>query len=188
MSEARHRSGRDLFSLALSPAEMELESGIYPPPWRLPARHSTLRLTNLRTIWSIETSAMSASPAYFPSRKDGEALTGSTSPQLTGGDVNDAHAVGFHGAYDLVQFSTSRSLKDPLVLSTGSGRSTKMNRNSANRFPNGPAEGALPSVAPTGGFPAVDRTKGGRAFLRLGRAVERKNQPLSDLTWQTTIF
>jgi len=187
MSEARHRSERDRFRLALSSAEMELEGGIYPPSWRSPGRCSTLLLTNMRTIWSVKASAASASPAYFPSRKGGEAVTGSTSPQLTGGDVNDADAVGFHGPYDPVQFSTPRSLKDPLVRSNGSGRSTKMNRNPANRFLNGPAPGALSSVVITGGFPAVNRTQGGRALLRLGRAANRKNQPLSDLTWQTTI-
>jgi hypothetical protein len=146
MSEVRHRSQQDRFGLALSSAEMGLESGIYPPPWRSPGRHSPSRLTDMRTIWSIEASARSALLAYFPSRKDDEAVTWPISPQLTGGDVNDADAVGFHGAYDLVQFSTSRSLKDPLVLSNGSGRSTKMNRNPANRFPNGPVAGALPAA------------------------------------------
>jgi hypothetical protein len=166
MSEARHRSGRDRFRLALSSAAgMELQSGIYPPPWRSPGRHSTVRLTNTPTT-------------YFPSRKGGGAVTGSASPQLTGGDVNDADAVGFHGPYDPVQFSTPRSLKDPLVRSNGSGRSTKMNRNPANRFLNGPAPGALSSVVITGGFPAVNRTQRGRALLRLGRAANRKNQPL----------
>lgn len=158
MSEARHRSERDRFRLALSSAEMELASGMYPPPWRLPGRYSTSRLTNMRTIWSIEAPARSASPAYFPPRKGGEAVTGSTSPQLTGRDVNDADAVGFHGPYDLVQVSTSRSLKDPLVLSNGSGRSKRMNRNPANRFLNGPAAGALPSVA----LPAASQGPTGR--------------------------
>lgn len=160
MSEARDSSERDRFSLALSSAEMEFESGTYPLSWCAPGRYSTLRLTNTHTIWSIGASARSASPAYFPPRKDGEAVTGSTSPQLTGGDVNDADAVGFPGPYDLVQFSTARSLKDPLVLSNGGGRSTKMNRNPANRFLNGPAAGALPPVTLTGGFPAADRTEG----------------------------
>jgi hypothetical protein len=156
---------------------MELESGMYPPPWRSPGRHSTLRLTNMRTIWSIEASATSASPGYFPSRKGGEALTGSTSPQLTGGDVNDAHAVGFHGPYDLVQFSTSRSLKDPPVLSNGSGRSTKMNPNPANRFPNGPAAGALSSVVITGGFPVANRTAGaGPSFDPAGPLNAKTNR------------
>jgi hypothetical protein len=177
MSEARHRGERDRFSLALSPAGMELESGIYPPPWRSPGRHSTLRLTNLRTIWSIEASAMSASPAYFPLRKGGEAVTGSISPQLTGGDVNDADAVGFRGPYDLVQFSTSRSHKDPLVRSNGSGRSAKMNRNPANRFPNGPAAGALSSVVITGGFPAANRTAGaGPSFDPAGPLNAKTNR------------
>ena len=174
MSEARHSSERNRFSLALSSAEMELESGIFPPSWRSPGRYSTLRLTNLRTTWLIEVPATSASPAYFPSRKDGEAVTGSASPQLTGGDVNDADAVGFHGPYDLVQFSTSRSLKDPLVLSNGSGRSKRMNRNPANRFLNGPAAGALPSVAPTGGFPAADRTEGAGPSFDSGRPLNAK--------------
>jgi hypothetical protein len=174
MSEVRHSNERDRFSVALSSAEMELEGGMYPPPWRSPGRYSTLRLTNMRTIGSIEASAVSASPAYFPSRKDGEAVTGPTSPQLTGGGVNDADAVGFHGPYDLVQFSTSRSLKDPLVLSNGSGRSAKMNRNPADRFLNGPAAGAPPSVAPTGGFPAADRTEGAGPSFDSGGPLNAK--------------
>jgi hypothetical protein len=158
MSEARHRGERDRFGLALSPAELELESVTYPPPWRSPGRHSTLRLTNLRTIWSIKASARSASPAYFPLREGGGAVTGSASPQLTGGDVNDADAVGFHGPDDPVQFSTSRSLKDPLVLPNGSGRSAKMN----------------PNPALTGGFPAADRTKGARPCFGSGGPLNAK--------------
>jgi hypothetical protein len=59
----------------------------------------------------------------------GEPVFTNIKRKFGGGDENDDDAVGFHGPYDLVQFSTARSLKDPLVLWNANGRSKKNESN-----------------------------------------------------------